>query len=65
MPVSHGATTIAARHYQFGAHMKNTSALQGFLAAAALSFGVAAHATDITGAGATFPFPISAKWAEA
>jgi phosphate transport system substrate-binding protein len=36
-----------------------------FLAAAALAFGVPAHAVDITGAGATFPFPIYAKWAEA
>ncbi len=32
----------------------------------ALAFGaVAAHAVDITGAGATFPAPIYAKWAEA
>jgi phosphate transport system substrate-binding protein len=37
----------------------------GFLAVSALSFGLAAHAADITGAGATFPFPIYAKWAEA
>ena len=38
-----------------------------FLAAAALAFGVStvAHAVDITGAGATFPYPIYAKWAEA
>jgi phosphate transport system substrate-binding protein len=45
--------------------MKNTSVVQGFLAAAALAFGVAAQAADITGAGATFPYPIYAKWAEA
>ena len=32
---------------------------------AALTFGTAALAADITGAGATFPFPIYAKWAEA
>jgi len=39
---------------------------QGFLAAAALAFGISsAHAVDITGAGATFPYPIYAKWAEA
>jgi len=37
----------------------------GFLAVSALSFGLAARAADITGAGATFPFPIYAKWAEA
>src|SRR6266545_306922 len=37
----------------------------GFFAAAALAFGVSSHAADITGAGATFPYPIYAKWAEA
>ncbi len=37
------------------------------LAAAVLSFAVLAqaHALDITGAGATFPYPVYAKWAEA
>ena len=35
------------------------------IAAAALAFGSTAHAVDITGAGATFPFPIYSKWAEA
>jgi phosphate transport system substrate-binding protein len=34
-------------------------------AALSLSFVGAAHAADITGAGATFPYPIYAKWAEA
>ncbi|MDD2686466.1 MAG: phosphate ABC transporter substrate-binding protein PstS [Gallionella sp.] len=34
-------------------------------AATAMTFTVASHATDITGAGATFPYPIYAKWAEA
>ena len=39
---------------------------QGLLAAATITFGVsAAIAVDITGAGATFPYPIYAKWAEA
>jgi phosphate transport system substrate-binding protein len=33
--------------------------------AALLATGVAAQAADITGAGATFPAPIYAKWAEA
>ena len=28
------------------------------------SFFMSAHAADITGAGATFPYPIYAKWAE-
>jgi phosphate transport system substrate-binding protein len=32
---------------------------------AVLAFGTSALAADITGAGATFPFPIYAKWAEA
>ena len=35
------------------------------LICAAASCGIAAHAADITGAGATFPYPIYAKWAEA
>ena len=34
-------------------------------AAASLTMAVSAHAADITGAGATFPYPIYAKWAEA
>jgi phosphate transport system substrate-binding protein len=37
----------------------------GFLAAATFAFGISAQAIDITGAGATFPYPIYAKWAEA
>ena len=45
--------------------MTTTHQIKSFLAAAALTFGVAAHAVDITGAGATFPYPIYAKWAEA
>ena len=37
-----------------------------FLAASAFAFGMSsAFAADITGAGATFPYPIYAKWAEA
>jgi phosphate transport system substrate-binding protein len=32
--------------------------------AASAAFAVPAHAADITGAGATFPYPIYAKWAE-
>ena len=35
------------------------------IVAAALGFSGVAQAADITGAGATFPFPIYAKWAEA
>jgi phosphate transport system substrate-binding protein len=45
--------------------MKTTLLIRGTVAAAALAFGVVAFATDITGAGATFPFPIYAKWADA
>ena len=46
-----------------------TAWLQNFLKYAALGLGVvvasAAGAADITGAGATFPYPIYSKWAEA
>ncbi|BCB28314.1 phosphate-binding protein PstS [Sulfurimicrobium lacus] len=35
------------------------------IAAAALAFNTGAFAADITGAGATFPYPIYAKWADA
>ncbi len=45
--------------------MIRRGAMKSFLAAAALAFGLPAHAIDITGAGATFPYPIYAKWAEA
>ncbi|MEO7728158.1 MAG: phosphate ABC transporter substrate-binding protein PstS, partial [Burkholderiales bacterium] len=42
---------------------------QRFIAGAALSLGLAvaapAQAAEITGAGATFPYPIYSKWAEA
>ena len=37
----------------------------GAIVAAGLAFTVSAHAVEITGAGATFPYPIYAKWAEA
>jgi len=33
--------------------------------AAAVAFSFSANAVDITGAGATFPYPIYAKWADA
>src|SRR4249920_3983978 len=45
--------------------MTRATTIKVFLAAAALVFGGVAQAADITGAGATFPFPIYAKWAEA
>ena len=37
----------------------------GITAASAMVFACASQAIDITGAGATFPYPIYAKWAEA
>ena len=43
----------------------NTTIIKGIVASSALAFGLSAHAVDITGAGATFPFPIYAKWADA
>jgi phosphate transport system substrate-binding protein len=46
--------------------MRNiTRTLTGVVAAAGLAFAMTAQAVDITGAGATFPYPIYAKWAEA
>jgi phosphate transport system substrate-binding protein len=46
--------------------MRNmTRKLTGAIAAASLVFSLAAQAVDITGAGATFPYPIYSKWAEA
>lgn len=44
---------------------KITLAFASALTVAALSIAASAHAVDITGAGATFPYPIYAKWAEA
>jgi len=37
----------------------------GIAAATAVGFASASQATDITGAGATFPYPVYAKWADA
>jgi phosphate transport system substrate-binding protein len=45
--------------------MKPLRAMQAIVAAAMLALGGTAHAADITGAGATFPYPIYAKWADA
>ena len=39
--------------------------IQGLMAGASFAIGVSAATADITGAGATFPYPIYAKWAEA
>jgi phosphate transport system substrate-binding protein len=45
--------------------MKMPNRLVTIAAAAALSCATVAAATDISGAGATFPYPIYAKWADA
>ena len=49
--------------------MTNHASTHAFLAAAAFSLGLGCNAgtqaADITGAGATFPYPIYAKWADA
>src|SRR5258707_3277331 len=45
--------------------MKMPNRLVMMAAAAALSYAAVAAATDISGAGATFPYPIYAKWADA
>jgi phosphate transport system substrate-binding protein len=39
--------------------------IAGALVAGVLGLSSAAHAVDISGAGATFPYPVYAKWAEA
>jgi phosphate transport system substrate-binding protein len=45
--------------------MKLKQVFVAITAASTLAFASASFATDITGAGATFPYPIYAKWAEA
>ncbi|MEB0139214.1 MULTISPECIES: phosphate ABC transporter substrate-binding protein PstS [unclassified Undibacterium] len=46
--------------------MSKSRIVKSLIAAASMAFCFSlAHATDITGAGATFPYPIYAKWAEA
>src|ERR1700730_5014709 len=45
--------------------MKMPNRLVTIAAAAAVSLAAVAAATDISGAGATFPYPIYAKWADA
>jgi phosphate transport system substrate-binding protein len=45
--------------------MRNTTLNKLAAVAAAVAFSSAAFAGDITGAGATFPYPIYAKWADA
>jgi len=45
--------------------MKFSSLRRVLAAAATLSLAVTAHAADISGAGATFPYPVYSKWADA
>jgi len=45
--------------------MRSKTFAAAAVAVAGLAFGSITHALDITGAGATFPYPIYAKWAEA
>src|ERR1700730_15080223 len=45
--------------------MKFFSVRRMLAAAATLSLAVTAQATDISGAGATFPYPVYSKWADA
>ena len=45
--------------------MKIKLTTRWLVAAAATAFGMAAVAADISGAGATFPYPVYAKWADA
>ncbi len=48
-----------------GLDMRLINYFSGFVAGAAMMVSANALAVDITGAGATFPYPIYAKWAEA
>ena len=45
--------------------MDLTKIFRAAILAAAATFSVSAQAADITGAGATFPYPIYSKWADA
>jgi phosphate transport system substrate-binding protein len=49
----------------FGLARRQFLAATGALAIGLATFGATAQAADLTGAGATFPYPIYAKWAEA
>lgn len=45
--------------------MRVTSLIKPIIAVAAIAVTAMAHGAEITGAGATFPYPIYAKWADA
>jgi phosphate transport system substrate-binding protein len=63
---NHGFTDIFSTLKERMYPMSQFTALRSFmLPIACLAFAGAASATEITGAGATFPYPVYAKWAEA
>jgi phosphate transport system substrate-binding protein len=53
------------RHHKKVNPMSSKNLAAAALAVAGFTFGPIVHALDITGAGATFPYPVYAKWAEA
>jgi phosphate transport system substrate-binding protein len=57
--------TVTQESSNKGHSMNVKSRVLSLLTAAALTCAATAGAVDITGAGATFPYPIYAKWAEA
>jgi phosphate transport system substrate-binding protein len=67
----HAAVTIARYHlasqstWDFPMRIGISQAFSAIVAASIVAFTYSAGAADITGAGATFPYPIYAKWAEA
>src|ERR1700751_273343 len=58
-------TMPGVRHHKKVNPMSSKKLAAAALAVAGFAFGPIVHALDITGAGATFPYPIYAKWAEA
>src|SRR6201997_3445847 len=58
-------TMPGVRHHKKVNPMSSRNLAPAALAVAGFAFGPIAMAADITGAGATFPYPIYAKWAEA
>ena len=55
-------------HFQNNGEIMNSKLKQiiiGITAATAVVYAAASQAVDITGAGATFPYPVYAKWADA
>jgi phosphate transport system substrate-binding protein len=61
----HRAIGLEVRANHTGAHMHLKSPTRLLISAAAICFSLCAIAADISGAGATFPYPIYAKWADA